>query len=77
MVISGIMVGVAPSAEEETVRTRGTDAGGMMASLTLKESFPGAFMTDNRVTVQFSGIPEGVTLEAMVTSNYVEPVPPW
>ena len=40
-----------------------------MASLTLKESFKGAFMTGNMVTVEFSGIPEGATLEAMVTSN--------
>ena len=42
-----------------------------MASLTLKESFKGAFMTDNMVTVEFSGIPEGATLAAMVTSNLV------
>ena len=27
--------------------------------LTLKESFKGAFMMDNRLTVEFSGIPEG------------------
>ena len=69
MVISGIKVGVEPSATAVTVRTRGTGAGGMMASLTLKESFKGAFMTGNMVTVDFSGIPEGATLEAMVTSN--------
>ena len=42
-----------------------------MASLTLKESFKGAFMTGNMVTVDSSGIPEGATLEAMVTSNYM------
>ena len=69
MVIGGIKVGVDASAEEATVRTRGTMAGGMMASLTLKESFKGAFMTGNMVTVNFSGIPEGATLDAMVTSN--------
>ena len=70
-VISGIKVGVEPSATAVTVRTRGTGAGGKMASLTLKESFKGAFMTGNMVTVDFSGIPEGATLAAMVTSNPV------
>ena len=70
-VISGIKVGVEASARATTVRTRGTDAGGKMVSLTLKESFKGAFMTDNMVTVDFSGIPEGATLKAMVTSNPV------
>ena len=72
MVISGIKVGVEASATAVTVRTRGTGAGGKMVSLTLKESFKGAFMTGNMVTVDFSGIPEGATLEAMVTSNPVE-----
>ena len=47
MVISGIKVGVEASAEAVTVRTRGTGAGGKMVSLTLKESFKGAFMTGN------------------------------
>ena len=42
-----------------------------MASLTLKESFKGAFMTGNMVTVDSSGIPAGATLEAIVTSNLV------
>ena len=69
MVISGIKVGVEASATAVTVRTRGTGAGGKMVSLTLKESFKGAFMTGNMVTVDFSGIPKGATLEAMVTSN--------
>ena len=71
MVIGGIKVGVEASVEAVTVRTRGTGAGGVMADLTLKESFKGAFMTANMVTVEFSGIPEGATLEAMVTSNLV------
>ena len=44
-VIGGIKVGVEASAKAATVRTRGTDAGGKMVSLTLKESFKGAFMT--------------------------------
>ena len=68
-VIGGIKVGVEASATAVTVRTRGTGAGGKMVSLTLKESFKGAFMTGNMVTVDFSGIPKGATLEAMVTSN--------
>ena len=71
MVISDIKVGVEASARAVTVRTRGTDADGMPVSLTLKESFKGAFMTGNMVTVDFSGIPEGATLAAMVTSNYM------
>ena len=71
MVIGGIKVGVEASVETVTVRTRGTGAGGVMASLTLKESFKGAFMTGNMVTVDSSGIPEGATLEAIVTSNLV------
>ena len=70
-VIGGIKVGVEAKVKATTVRTRGTGAGGKMTSLTLKESFKGAFMTGNMVTVDFSGIPEGVTLEAMVTSNPV------
>ena len=68
MVISGIKVGVEASAEAVTVRTRGTD-GGKMVSLTLKESFKGAFMTGNMVTVEFKGIPEGASLTAMVTGS--------
>ena len=72
-VISGIKVGVDASAKAATVRTRGTD--GAMVSLTLKESFKGAFMTDDMVTVEVSGIPEGATLDAMVTSNPVDSDP--
>ena len=75
MVIGDIKVGVAASAKAVTVRTRGTDAGGKMVSLTLKESFKGAFMTGNMVTVDFSGIPEGAMLTAMVTSNPVDSDP--
>ena len=75
MVIGGIKVGVDASVETVTVRTRGTGADGTMTSLTLKESFDDAFMDGNMVTVEFSGIPEGVTLDAMVTSNYMPPEP--
>ena len=71
MVIGGIKVGVEAEVTTVTVRTRGTGAGGVKASLTLKESFKGAFMTGNMVTVDSSGIPEGATLTAMVTSNLV------
>ena len=69
MVISDIKVGVTATATAVTVRTRGTDAGGKMVSLTLKESFKGAFMDSNMVTVDVSGIPKGATLAAEVTSN--------
>ena len=71
MVISAIKVGVLAPAPPKavTVRTRGTNDDGKMVSLTLKESFPGAFMDSNMVTVEFSGIPKGASLEAMVTSN--------
>ena len=69
MVINDIKVGVEASGKAVTVRTRGTGAGGVMVSLTLKESFEGAFMQNNMVTVDFSGIPKEVTLEAMVTGS--------
>ena len=71
MVIGDIKVGVEASVETVTVRTRGTGTNGVMASLTLKESFKGAFMTGNMVTVDSSGIPAEATLEAIVTSNLV------
>ena len=75
LVISDIKVGVEAEAKASTVRTRGTDAGGKMVSLTLKESFKGAFMTGDLVTVDFDGIPKGTTLTAMVTSNPVDSDP--
>ena len=76
MVISDIKVGVEAEAKATTVRTRGTDAGGKMVSLTLKESFKGAFMTGDLVTVDFDGIPKGATLTATVTSNPVAATDP-
>ena len=75
MVIGDIKVGVEAKVTAVTVRTRGTGKDGVMASLTLKESFKGAFMTGNMVTVDSSGIPEGATLAAVVTSNYMPPEP--
>ena len=71
MVIGDIKVGVVASAKPKTVRTRGTSGDGITAEMTIKESFPGAFMTGNVVTVDFSGIPEGAMLNAMVMNNPV------
>ena len=66
-VISDIVVGVEAEADAETVRTRGTAPGGMMAGLTLKESFKDAFMMGNELEIEFSGIPDGASLTAEVT----------
>ena len=67
-VIENILVGVEAEAEVKpvVVRTRGTDAEGITASLTLKESFTGAFMMENMLKVEFSGIPEKAKLTAVV-----------
>ena len=59
MVINGIKVGVEASATAVTVRTRGTGAGGKMVSLTLKESFKGAFMTGEHGDSRFLRHPGG------------------
>ena len=66
-VISDIVVGVEAEADAGTVRTRGTGAGGIMAGLTLEESFKGAFMRDNELEIEFSGIPDEASLTAEVT----------
>ena len=63
MVIGGIKVGVEAETDSSIVRTRGTGMGGVTAELTLEESFDGAFMMGNELTIEFSGIPEGATLE--------------
>ena len=65
MVIEDIQVGVAVSAKTKTARTRGT--GGITAELTVEEGFKSAFMMGNRLAVEFSGIPDGATLEVEVT----------
>ena len=65
--ISDIVVGVEAEADAETVRTRGTGPGGIMAGLTLKESFKDAFMMGNELEIEFSGIPDGASLTAEVT----------
>ena len=66
-VISDIVVGVEAEADAETVRTRGTGPGGIMAGLTLEESFKDAFMMGNELEIEFSGIPDGASLTAEVT----------
>ena len=68
-VIEDILVGVTPTTEEEVVRTRGTGTEGITASLTLKESFTGAFMMGNMLEIESSGMPEGASLAAAVTNN--------
>ena len=70
-VIEDILVGVIPTAETKVLRTRGTGMEGITASLTLKESFKGAFMMGNMLEIESSGIPEGASLAAAVTNNPV------
>ena len=71
-VIEDILVGVTATPDPQVVRTRGTGMEGITASLTLKESFKGAFMMGNMLGIQSSGVPEGATLAASVTNNPVE-----
>ena len=71
-VISDIVVGVTATVDAVTVRTRGTGSGGIMAELTLEESFKGAFMMGNELEIEFSGIPDEVTLTAEVTGILIE-----
>ena len=66
-VIGDIVVGVTAETDAKTVRTRGTGPGGIMAGLTLEESFKGAFMMGNELEIEFSGIPDGASLTAEVT----------
>ena len=68
-VIEDILVGVTATPDPQVVRTRGTGMEGITASLTLKESFKGAFMMGNMLEIQSSGIPEGAALAAAVTNN--------
>ena len=71
-VIEDILVGVDAEADTEIIRTRGTDMDGITATLTLEESFKGAFMMGNMLEIEFSGIPEGASLAAAVTNNPVD-----
>ena len=68
-VIEDILVGVTATPDLKIVRTRGTGMEGITASLTLKESFKGAFMMGNMLEIESSGIPEGASLAAAVTNN--------
>ena len=68
-VIGDILVGVTAKVDPEVVRTRGTGVDGITASLTLEESFKGAFMMGNMLEIESSGIPEGASLAAAVTNN--------
>ena len=68
-VIEDILVGVKAKVDPEVVRTRGTGVDGITASLTLEESFKGAFMMGNMLEIESSGIPEGASLAAAVTNN--------
>ena len=70
-VIGDILVGVTATPDPEVVRTRGTGMEGITASLTLEESFKGAFMMGNMLEIESSGIPEGASLAASVTNNPV------
>ena len=69
-VISDIKLGLTAAAGDPgTVRTRGTSVAVPTAELTLKESFGGAFKTDDELIISFSGVPAGAVLAAVVTSN--------
>ena len=70
-VIEDILVGVEAETDPKVVRTRGTGMDGITASLTLKESFKGAFMMGNILEIESSGMPEGASLAASVTNNPV------
>ena len=70
-VIEDILVGVTVKVDPEVVRTRGTGVDGITTSLTLEESFKGAFMMGNMLEIESSGIPEGASLAASVTNNPV------
>ena len=66
-VINEVKLGMTAEADMGTIRTRGTDAKGIMATLTLEESFKDAFMEGNLLDIKFSGIPEGASLTAVLT----------
>ena len=66
-VISDIVVGVKAKADAGIVRTRGTDSDGITATLTLEEAYTDAFMMGDELDIEFSDIPDKVTLTAKVT----------
>ena len=57
-VITDIALGVKAEAKSSTVRTRGTGAAGVEATLTIEEAFKGAFMHGNTLELEISGLPE-------------------
>jgi hypothetical protein len=59
-VITDIALGVKAAATSSTVRTRGTGAAGVEATLTIEEAFKGAFMHSNELELEIAGLPEGV-----------------
>ena len=73
-VIEDILVGVTVKVDPEVVRTRGTGVDGITTSLTLEESFKGAFMMGNMLEIESSGIPKGASLAAAVTNNPIDVV---
>ena len=66
-VINDIVVGVEVTSTVGTVRTRGTDSGGVTATLTLEEAYTDAFMMGDELELEFSGIPDDAKLKAEVT----------
>ena len=66
-VIDDIVIGVKAKADAGIVRTRGTDSGEVTATLTLEEAYTDAFMMGNELEIEFSDIPDEVTLTAEVT----------
>ena len=71
-VITDIALGVKAEAKSSTVRTRGTGATGVEATLTIEEGFKGAFMHGNTLELEIDGLPEGVKVG--VVSDKVEVV---
>ena len=70
-VIGDILVGVTATPDPEPSEPEAQVLDGITASLTLKESFKGAFMMGNMLEIESSGIPEGASLAAAVTNNPV------
>ena len=69
-VIEDILVGVKPQPRRlPSSEPEAQVLDGVTASLTLKESFKGAFMMGNMLEIESSGIPEGASLAAAVTNN--------
>jgi hypothetical protein len=59
-IITDITLGVKAEAKSSTVRTRGTGAAGVEATLTIEEGFKGAFMHGNALELEIDGLPNEV-----------------